>query len=217
MSQSLKPRRLKRIKAILPSSSKSADGVHSRTTETATPGTFRRILRILLGDPWDDYDYIGHLDQVVLARHKASYFKLVNIRQFYCLNALEHALQQSQILSSIQHPNIASIYDVYCCDDSTFLVTEHLNICISQLELQKYDLEEWEIATIIAEVLTVYYMKMLPDLRSQVIKGVAHISSLKLSCKELSSEHIRLSLDGEIKLGTLAVTLLTLFDLMPLV
>jgi hypothetical protein len=80
MSQSLKPRRLKRIKAILPSLLKPANGDHSRTTEAATPGTFRRILRILLRDPWDDYDYIGHLDQVILARHKASYFKLVNIR-----------------------------------------------------------------------------------------------------------------------------------------
>ncbi|CAD6446987.1 d60ce641-8cb8-4027-99c2-b249f22b1a73 [Sclerotinia trifoliorum] len=61
---------------------------------------------------------------------------------------------------------------------------EHLDVSFAQLEFQKYDLEEREIATILFEVL----------------KGVAYVSSLRLSCRDLSQENIWLSLDGDIKL-----------------
>ncbi|PMD60256.1 uncharacterized protein K444DRAFT_485539, partial [Hyaloscypha bicolor E] len=140
-------------------------------------------LRILLGDPWDDYDFIRYLGQDMVARRKASYFKLVNIRQCQSSDALE----QSRLLSSIQHPNIATVCGLYCDGDKIFLVTEHFHISILQLELQKYELEEWEIATIIVEVL----------------KGIAYISSLKLSCKNFSGANVGLTLAGEIKLGEL--------------
>lgn len=86
------------------------------------------MLRILLGDPWDDYDYIWHLDQGVLASRKVLYFELVNIQQCYSFNILIH----SRILPTIHHPNVAAIYNVYCHDDKTsFLVIEHLDISIS--------------------------------------------------------------------------------------
>ncbi|KAH9204610.1 hypothetical protein DL95DRAFT_319134, partial [Leptodontidium sp. 2 PMI_412] len=85
----------------------------------------------------------------------------------------------------IKHLNIATIEEIYCYDDRIFLVIEHLDVSFAQLEFQKYELEEREIATILTEVL----------------KGVAFISSLRLSCKDLSQENIRLSLDGDIKLG----------------
>jgi hypothetical protein len=145
---SVRERRIKRVKAILPGSRKFADDLRSITTTPATPSPVKRLLRILIKDPWEDYEYVQDLDQVILARPKASYFKLVNIRQFYCVDPL----QESRVLSSTQHPNVASIHNIYCFHNETFLITEHLHIAISQLELQKYELEEWEIATIIAEV-----------------------------------------------------------------
>jgi hypothetical protein len=155
MNQSAIPHRLKRIKTRFPilqvrseEPPKSSTGVHSRSAELVRPERVHRMLRILLGDPWDDYDYICYLGQDMIARRKASYFKLVNIRQCHSPDVLE----KSRLLSSIQHPNIATVYDLYCDDDKIFLVTEHLHISISQLEFQKYELEEWEIATIIAEV-----------------------------------------------------------------
>jgi len=156
MSQSTIPHRLKKIKTKFPSlpsrseeSTKSSTGVHSRSTELVPPETVRRILRIFLRDPWDDYDYVRYLRKDIVARRKVSYFKLVNIRQYHSSDVLD---EQPHLLSSIQHPNIATVYDLYCDDDKIFLVTEHLHISISQLEFQKYELEEWEIATIIAEV-----------------------------------------------------------------
>ncbi|KAH8799383.1 hypothetical protein F5884DRAFT_758410 [Xylogone sp. PMI_703] len=202
MSQFGIPHRLKRIKAKLPMTLRdSSEEVTKSSTDSrsgtvaVTPGTTHRFLRILLGQPWDDYDYIHHLGQEILASRKASYFKLVNIRQ--CQSS--HVLEQRQILSSIQHPNIAAVYDVYCNNDETFLVMEHLGISLSQLEFQKYELEEWEIATITAEVPISPRMAM-PCLQSQVLKGVTYISSLELSCKHLSMANIRFSLAGEIKL-----------------
>jgi hypothetical protein len=36
-----------------------------------------------------------------------------------------------------------------------------------------------------------------------VLKGVVHLSSLKVSCRDLCSDNIGLSLDGELKLGEL--------------
>jgi hypothetical protein len=40
---------------------------------------------------------------------------------------------------------------------------------------------------------------------------VVYISSLRISCKELSSDNIGLSLDGELKLSKLATALLAHF------
>ena len=164
MSQSTIPQRLKRAKARIPISlqgrsggaSKTTNDIYSSTLEPAPPRTVNRMLRILLRDPWDDYDYIWYLDQDMLASRKAAYFELVNIQQCHSFNVLQH----SRILPTIHHPNVATIYDVYCHDNKTFLITEHLDISISQLEIQNCELEEWEIATIIAEVPTICYMEV---------------------------------------------------------
>jgi hypothetical protein len=155
--------RLKRTKAGFPISlqshsgnvSEAARNVPSQAGELVSPKNYQRMLRILLRDPWEDYDYIRHVDQIVLASHKSSHFKLVNIRQYSTSNVIE----QSRILSTIYHPNLAAIYDIYYDDDQAFLITEHLDISISELQLQRYELAEWEIATIIAEVLVIHHMK----------------------------------------------------------
>jgi hypothetical protein len=159
MNQSGVPRRLKRVKAILPTAFKGRSGetddandVPSQTTEPAFTGTCHRILRVFLGDPWDNYEYIRHIDQVILARDISSYFKLVNIRQYSTSKLLE---QQVKIISAMQHPNLATIYNIYCDSDKAFLITENLDISISHLDFQSCELEEWEIATVIAEVCAV--------------------------------------------------------------
>jgi serine/threonine protein kinase len=150
MSQTLRPHRLKRAKAVLPGALKSAEREKPTSIEFTSPLSFRRILRTLLRSPWDDYDYVRQLDQVILAKRKAVYFRVVEIRQFYC----DDVLQQAQVLSQIQHPNVVSLYDIYCHDGQFFLIAEHLDVSMSQLDIRKHQLEEWEIATIISEVRT---------------------------------------------------------------
>jgi hypothetical protein len=141
----------------LEETSKPTSNAHSKIAEPAFPRKICRILRILLRHPWDDYQYLYYLGEDMVATQKASYFKLVTIRQCYSSNILE----QSRLLSRIQSPHIAIVYDLYCDNDKVFQVTEHLDISLSQLEIQKYELEEWEMATIIVEVQASSLPKML--------------------------------------------------------
>ena len=132
------PRQLKRTKARIPASAcerKTLLLVAMRTERYVS-----RILWVFLGNPWNDCISIRHVGH--------SYFKLVNIRQCHS----ENILKQSSIISSFEHHNIATIYAVYCDGEDSFLVTEHLDICITHLKLQQYEIEEWEMATILSEV-----------------------------------------------------------------
>ena len=140
------PRQLKRTKARIPASAcerKTLPLVAMRTERYVS-----RILWVFLGNPWNDYTSIRHVGHDIIARQSDSYFKLVNIRQCYS----ENILKQSSIISSFEHHNIATIYAVYCDGEDSFLVTEHLDICITHLKLQQYEIEEWEMATILSEV-----------------------------------------------------------------
>ena len=107
--------------------SKAGNNVPSQVTGPASSGTCHRILRVFLGDPWGDYEYIRHISQVMLARDLSSYFRLVNIRQYSTSNVLE----QVKIISTVQHPNLATVYNVYCDNEKSFLITENLSISIS--------------------------------------------------------------------------------------
>ncbi|KAG9228714.1 hypothetical protein BJ875DRAFT_388839 [Amylocarpus encephaloides] len=174
-------RHLRRVQAFLGRPSENTGEDPPRSIGSGTSHKARRIFRVLLQDPWDDYTFIRDCGQTKLALRKASSFQLAEIREVSASDALEDPL----ILCQIIHPNIATINEIYCCDERIFYITEYLEVSFAQLGVQRYDLKEREIATIIAEVL----------------KGIAHISSLRLSCKDLSQENIRLSLDGCIKLG----------------
>ncbi|PVH70867.1 hypothetical protein DL98DRAFT_436210, partial [Cadophora sp. DSE1049] len=151
------------------------------STDSRTPQKVRSVLKVLLKNPWDNYSYIRHLGQTTLTLRKASSFHLADIREVPPFEVLKDPL----ILPQIKHPNIATIEEIYCYNNRIFLVIEHLNVSFAQLDFQKYDLEEREIATILFEVL----------------KGVAYISSLRLSCRNFSQENIWLSFDKNIKLG----------------
>jgi hypothetical protein len=61
--------------------------------------------------------------------------------------------QRLPILSCVQHSNVAAIYDIYSYGNKVFSIIEPLEISFAELEVQKYRSEEWEIATIIMEVL----------------------------------------------------------------
>jgi hypothetical protein len=154
MNKFTMPHRLRRINAKLPTLNHPGKTLQStsndrlRRVEPVSSRTVNRMIRILLGDPWDDYTCVSCLGENIVAIAKASYFKLVDIQQCRSPDAIE----QSRLLSRAQSPNIATVYSVYCDGDKIFVVTEHLDISLSQLEVQEYELEEWEMATIIAEV-----------------------------------------------------------------
>lgn len=122
-----------------------------QSPDLAETGYAGRLLRVWFGNPWDDYDHIRLVQksgQGGLVSLKALYFNLAIIRELPSSNALEHL----QVLSGIQHPNITTTYNMYCCNNRIFVVTEYLEISLAQLDFQTYHLEEWEVATIILEV-----------------------------------------------------------------
>jgi hypothetical protein len=125
-------RSLEKVKAILWEPTKEAKEFYSR------PGTreVKRLLRMFVHSPWKDYNYIRNLDQSMLAWHKS--FDLVNIRELHSFDIQK----QPRVLSRIQHPNVATMHEIYWHKNKIFLVTEHLDISITQLQLQMYELDE---------------------------------------------------------------------------
>jgi serine/threonine protein kinase len=139
--------RLKKTKAFLGRKSNDDNGVRSTPTGSGAP-EIQRMLRILLKNPWDDYSYIRHLNQTMLALRKAPSFQLAEVQEVSSFDVLGNP----PILPHVQHPNIATLYDIYCHDDRIFLITEHLEVSFAQLKFQEYVLKEREVATILAEV-----------------------------------------------------------------
>ncbi len=116
--------------------------------DETTPTQPATMFTIKFESPWVEYEYIRQSDQVTVVRQRSSYFRLANMRESPATNTI----QQSQVLARVSHPNIASIYGVYSYIDKLLVVTEHLDISLAQLDFQSYEVEEWEIATIVAEV-----------------------------------------------------------------
>ena len=151
-------RGLRRTKPISTSlASEAAD----QSTPEATPRSIntgggqipRRLLRVWLDSPWRDYTSVwapSPSGESALVYRKGAYFYKAAIRVFPSPGSVQ-ILQQ---LSDVQHPNIAKIHDVYCYKDKLFIATEYLELSLSELDYYTFELEEWEIATIIAEVRT---------------------------------------------------------------
>jgi hypothetical protein len=135
--------------------SKAASGVYrDRSPREISNGaaTPVRLLRVWLKSPWNDYSSIRTLSssgESQLAYRKGGYFQKATIKVFSCSGGSVRILQQ---LSHIQHPNLATIYDVYCYEDKICTAIEYLELSLAELDFEYFELEEWEVATIIAEV-----------------------------------------------------------------
>jgi serine/threonine protein kinase len=68
-------------------------------------------------------------------------------------------LQMLELLAQVQHPNIADILDVYFYDGQLCIVSEYLDVSLLDLEFNRLAPEEWEIATIVAEVTLLCFLR----------------------------------------------------------
>jgi hypothetical protein len=64
-----------------------------------------------------------------------------------------------KLLAYVQHLNIANILNVYFYNSQLGIVSEYLNISLLNLEFKKLALKEWEIATIVVEVILLYFVQ----------------------------------------------------------
>jgi hypothetical protein len=152
---------LKNIKAILGGfpeerhtqshEAKSKSSLPSK--EGPIAGKVGNLLRVWWSkSPWDDYTQVAYLHSAQQARlvyHNASYFDLAVMRE---QPSSPNDLASFETLSHIHHANIAKTYDVFLDKGMTFVITEHLDLSILQIDFEKHQLEEWEIATIIVQV-----------------------------------------------------------------
>ena len=56
------------------------------------------------------------------------------------------------MIGIVQPPNIADVPDVYFHGGRLSIVGEHLDLSLLDLEFDRFVAEEWEVATIVAEV-----------------------------------------------------------------
>ena len=161
-----------------------------------TPG----LLRIWLKSPWEDYIAVGKHSSCggsALCYFKSGYFKKAHIKA--SLNP--RTLSTLQKLSDFRHPNVAKIHDVYSFGDQLFIAMEHLEISLQDLHLGGILLEEWEIATVITEVRLLIFDDLRAN-RRKVLKASTYLLSKGIPCNSLSTSSVRLSKDGDVKIGT---------------
>ncbi|KFY96260.1 hypothetical protein V500_02542 [Pseudogymnoascus sp. VKM F-4518 (FW-2643)] len=144
-------------------------------------GKIEPLLRLWIRSPWEDYQAIKLSNGLTVAGRKSSYFKMATVTSFAYLGAIE-ALR---CLLAIRHPNIAPVHDLYHCDNMLHIVGEYLELSVTQLDFQCFQLEEWEIATIM----------------TQILDGILYLLSKGVDCGDLSMLNIRLSSQGDIKIG----------------
>ena len=107
-------------------------------------------MRIHFKSPKDDYIFVHELQsgQGTLVYHRENRLRLALIRESFS----KTPLPMLELLAQVQHPNIADILDVYFHDGKLYIIGEHLDVSLLDLGFNKLAPEEWEIATIVAEV-----------------------------------------------------------------
>ncbi|KFY30384.1 hypothetical protein V493_01951 [Pseudogymnoascus sp. VKM F-4281 (FW-2241)] len=146
-------------------------------------GGVEPLLRLWIRSPWEDYKAIRLSTGLTVAGCKSSYFKMATIRSFAYVGAIKHL----ECFLGVGHSNIAPIHDLYHCDNMLYIVGEYLELSVTDLDFQCFQLEEWELATIM----------------TKVFDGIMYLSSKGVDCSNLSMSDIRLSSHGDIKIGNL--------------
>ena len=110
----------------------------------------KQLLCIKFKSPRDDYALVRELrsDQGTLVCHRKNCFLLAVIRESFS----PASLQMLETFAMVQHPNVADILDIYFHEAQLYIVGEYLDMSLLDLEFDRLTPEEWEVATIVAEV-----------------------------------------------------------------
>ncbi|KAF8852976.1 hypothetical protein BDZ45DRAFT_599209 [Acephala macrosclerotiorum] len=143
----------------------------------------RCLVRVHFKDPKADYIFIKQIqpDEGYLACHRKKRWELGIVRESYSTAPL----QVLELFSQVQHPNVASINEIYFFGERLYVVGEYLDVSLLDLGFQLLPPEEWEIATVTRCVLEAmsYLLETFP-------------------AQEIQIDSVRLSVMGQIKLGT---------------
>jgi serine/threonine protein kinase len=145
------------LRRVKPFHFSSLQDTTSAPSVTTGPRKLRRLLRIDFKDPKEDYTFVQELrsNQGTLVCHRKNHLHPAVIRESFS----PMPLQMLELLAHVQHPNIADILDVYFYDGQLGIVSEYLDVSMLDLEFKKLAPEEWEIATIVAEVILLCFVR----------------------------------------------------------
>ncbi|KAG9248446.1 hypothetical protein BJ878DRAFT_412731 [Calycina marina] len=169
-----------RLRKVKPFYFGNVQDITSTPSATTGPPKSRPLLRIEFKSPKDDYTFVQELrsNHSMHVCHRKNHLHLAVIRESFS----PAPLQMLEMLGQVQHPNIADSLDVYFHDGKLCIVGEHLDVSLFDLGFKR--LVPWEIATIISEV----------------IKAMTYLLDTLPTC-ELHMDSVRLSLQGDVKLG----------------
>ena len=150
LALTMDPQRNRPLRKVKPFYFGTVQDATSTPLASIWPRKVRRLLRIDFKSPKDDYIF-GHelrSNQGTLACHRQDRLHRAVIRESFSRTPLP----MLELLAQVHHPNIAHILDVYFYDGKLYIVGEHLDVSLLDLEFSRLAPEEWEIATIVAEV-----------------------------------------------------------------
>lgn len=126
-------------------------GVAMASSPVQINSKVKHLLKIDFKSPYEDYLFVQALQrgQGTIVCHRKGHLKLALIRESYA----PEPLQMLEMLSQVKHHNIADVNHVFFHDERLWIVGEHVGLSLLDLGFHRVLPEEWEIATIMAEVL----------------------------------------------------------------
>src|SRR5437016_327817 len=131
----------------------------------------------------------GGMGEVFKARH-------VHLNAFRCIKVMKQGLladdvfrsrflREAQLATQIHHPNIAVVHDFFLGDHGSYMVTEFID---------GTTVRQWSAA------FGRFPLPLAADVASQVLAGLDHIHRRGLLHRDISSDNVMLSYDGDDRL-----------------
>jgi hypothetical protein len=127
---------------------KTTSQTHTSDVMLPKRDRIKHLLRLWGKSPWEDFQEIRISDGLAIVLRRGSYFQMHTIRSI----VYQGDFGDVGYFADITHPNIASIHDLYFFDEKLHLVGEYLQLSLDELNFHYFQLEEWEIATIMTSV-----------------------------------------------------------------
>src|SRR5258706_7297641 len=109
----------------------------------------KKLIRVWYRDPLEDFEHVRQLSDHSRSWicHRVNTCELAVLQETWSLSLLT----TTEPLSGL-HPNIATVHDAYFHDENFYIISEYLELSLWELESASNPLQEWEVASVIAEV-----------------------------------------------------------------
>lgn len=109
----------------------------------------KKLIRVWYKNPLEDFELVRQLSDGSRGWicHRKNTCTLAILQETWSPSLLEATEPFAGL-----HPNIAGLYDAYFHEEKFFVISEYLELSLWELESTSNPLQEWEVATVLAEV-----------------------------------------------------------------